>query len=294
MPRLLLFAAAALLLAGCVDVTVSEGDLLTARPDADTTDAVLPAEAVPPGYALATRTVAARDGSPLFVAHLRHPDARRTVLYLGPNGFRLSDQGASVAQAVADCQVDLVMVDYRGSGRSGGGPPTLDALRRDAVALYDAVAPEAVGGAPVVHGLSLGSGLAAHVARMRPTAGLVLEGGISTADALVEHLMAQDVAWYQRPFVRVRLDSTLTGAGALDDVRALDEPLLVLVGADDATTPPRFARTLYAAAALPDAQKTLHVLDGVGHENVKTHPAFADRYCPFVAVTVEGDATGAM
>jgi len=93
----------------------------------------------------------------------------------------------------------------------------------------------------------------------------------------------QDPTW-MRPFVRMRLAETLQGQGNLENVRHLDEPLLVLVGSEDRATPPQLSRALYQAATLPPERKRLAILDGAGHNDLERHPRFREAYESFLSL----------
>jgi fermentation-respiration switch protein FrsA (DUF1100 family) len=48
-------------------------------------------------------------------------------------------------------------------------------------------------------------------------------------------------------------------------VRRIEEPLLLLTGAKDKTTPPVLARSLYAASPLPEGRKRLLIVPVANH-----------------------------
>ena len=135
-------------------------------------------------------------------------------------------------------------------------------MKADALAVFDHAA-VLTGGDPAEWCCrqSLGSFMAGHVAAERKTAAVVLESSATTAQAWGE----AGVPGALRGVVRVRVAETLREEGNLAKVKRLDEPLLLLVGARDGTTPPRLSRDLYAAAPEP---KRLHVSPGAGHNDV--------------------------
>ena len=63
---------------------------------------------------------------------------------------------------------------------------------------------------------------------------------------------------------------------------AIEEPLLILVGSADRTTPPALSERLYAASPLPPARKTLAVIEGANHTDVLTRPAAIAAYRAFL------------
>ncbi|HEX8512923.1 MAG TPA: hypothetical protein VF688_07430, partial [Allosphingosinicella sp.] len=119
-----------------------------------------------------------------------------------------------------------------------------------------------------------------HVAANRPADGVVLESSATTTEDWVE---ARTPGAF-KPFIRkVEIDSGLRGRGNLANMARIEEPLLLLVGAKDDTTPPRLSQSLYAASRLPISRKTLRTIAGAGHENVMTKPEAIDAYRAFLA-----------
>ncbi|HEX9936220.1 MAG TPA: alpha/beta fold hydrolase [Longimicrobium sp.] len=228
-------------------------------------------------------TVPAADGAQLFGVVLRHPRPAATVLYFGGNNFRISQTGRYAATYLLPVGVNVVMVDYRGYGRSTGTLATVAQLEADALQVYDRVRamPELAGVPLIVHGQSLGSFVAGHVATQRPVAGLVLEASATTAHDWVEASMrGRSVP----PGTRVRVSESLARSGNLERVRRIRLPLMVLVGADDPVTPPALSERLFAESATPAALKRLHVVAGASHNDVPVRPAFRTAYAEFLGI----------
>ncbi len=264
----LLFTTLALL-AGCKTITVEERHLI--HPDARSGKA--------PQRQLALREVeewslARPDGAVLKGVLLNKPGARLTVLYFGGNMFHLDDGGDRVAAALAPCDVNLAMLDYRGYGRSSGSP-TVANMADDALAAYDYLE-QRFPGAVAVHGMSLGSFVAAQVARQRNVAALVLEGTTTNARDMVN----AGVPWYAWPFIRVELAPSLAGIDNTDAASHVRAPALVLAGGADKTTPPALALKVFDALAAPRKQFVL--APGAGHNDILSHPAAAPALCPFL------------
>ena len=246
----------AALLGGCTAV-VRESDLISPiRGGGLTAEAVA---AAAPAYTLTEHRIPAPDGARLYGVHLRQPGARATILYFGGNGYTIGRYGAWTAGVFAPLGVDLIIVEHRGYGLSEGSP-TIAAMEADALAAFD-YAQKLVGpaGRIVVHGHSLGSFIAGHVAANRPTAGVVLESSATTAEEWIKVGMPG----YAKALVRkVEIDPNLRGRGNLAMMPRIEEPVLLLVGARDGTTPPILSRHLYEASPLPAGRKTLKVVKG--------------------------------
>ena len=268
---------APLLLAACT-FQISERSLLHPTPGG-----ALPAEALAraaPAYAMTEHVIRAADGTRLSAVRLRQPGARTTILYFGGNGYTIERFGAWTAGVFAPLGVDLMIVDHRGYGRSEGIPSQAN-LEADGLAAFDhltgdlGVDPAAI----VVHGQSLGSFIAGRVAAERPAGGVVLESSATTT----EDWVAANLRGARRLVVRAEIDPALRGRGNLANMARIEEPLLLLVGRADRTTPPSLSQALYAASPLPPALKTLAIVPGAGHNDVLVRPEAIAAYRAFLA-----------
>ena len=241
-------------------------------------DAAALAQAAP-AYRLTEHWIAAPDGARLSAVLLRQPGARATILYFGGNGYTIERFGAHTAALFAGAGLDLMIVDHRGYGRSEGTPSQAN-MEADGVAAFDYLA--GLDGMRadriVVHGHSLGSFIAGRVAAERPAAGVVLESSATTAEQWVD-ARHRGLA---RALVRVEIDETLRGRGNLPNMPRIEEPVLILVGARDRTTPPLLSEALYAASPLPEGRKILAIIPGSGHNDVLLAPAARRAYADFL------------
>lgn len=266
---------------GCVTVSLSEEGIYHPQKGVALTSEALAADAR--GYTLEPQTITAPDGTRLAGALLRRPGADRTVLYFGGNMFTVGSDGGTVARRLAPLGVNLMFVDLRGYGASEAGPLNQAAILSDALAVFDHLAaqPDVEPNQIVVHGMSLGSFLAGHVAAHRPTAGVVLEASATTAEAFVGSAIPR----LARPFVKVDIAQGLRGQGNLQYMGRLDEPLLVVVGEKDTLTPPRFSRELFEAAKLPPERKRLVVVDDAAHDQAIFNAQTITAYREFLTLT---------
>jgi pimeloyl-ACP methyl ester carboxylesterase len=151
----------------------------------------------------------------------------------------------------AEVGYGVVLAEYRGYGGNPGAPSEVGFLL-DAHAHLDWVAAAWGETAPVVCGVSIGSGVAVAVAAERPVRALVLDAPYTS----VADLAAAMYRWLPaRRLLRHRFDSL----SRLPTVRA---PLLVLHGEADDMIPPEHGRRVAAAAGGP-AEFVL--LPGAGH-----------------------------
>jgi fermentation-respiration switch protein FrsA (DUF1100 family) len=269
----------AIVVTACRTIVVQEGAIITPVPDRPLTAGTTAAQL--PDYSFEEHRIVAADGNALHAVLLRRPYAPLTVLFFGGNQYRISEHGLATARTLAPMRTSLMVVDLRGYGRSEG-KPTLALLLSDALVVFDSLAalPGIDARSVVVHGHSLGSFLAGHVAANRSTGGVVLQSSVTTAEEWTRLLPP----WWMRPFVRMRPAESLKGQGNLGNVRRLDEPLLVLVGSEDRVTPPRLSSALYRAATLPPGRKRLAILDGAGHNDLDRHDRFREVYESFLSL----------
>lgn len=256
-PSLLLLAftllALLLTLSACSSIEVGEDQLFQNKPS------VTPASFDQQGVTLNETTVRGAGGVRLNAWHLTQPEAQGTLLYFGGNGFFLVHSKGYI-EAMTDFPVNLFLVDYRGYGKSAG-TPSVEALRRDATAVFDYVvdSTEAQPQTTVLHGHSMGTFMTARVAQQREAAGVILQNPATTAEEWTDSL----TPWYLELFLRLEPSAALTGVSNVEQMRDITEPLLVIGGAQDNITAPQMARRLYGAA--PEGQKRLAVIDSVGH-----------------------------
>lgn len=272
-------------LSGCMTYVVGPDHVLHPRRDAEAGGLAIDPGAVArvvPGASVEPFSIRTPDGAALYGLRVRHAPSdadRLTVLYFGGNGFRMSALGLKKLLPLLRIGADVVLVDHRGHGRSEG-TASVDALRADALTVFDAVAAEVGAERVVVHGHSLGSFLASHVGAHRPAGGVVLENSATTTEAYVRS--RYDFYPILRPFVRLSVDPALADEGSLGPVREITEPLLILAGALDARIPAWMSEDLYAASPLPPGRKRLAVFADAGHNRVPYDPGFPVVYLSFL------------
>ena len=150
--------------------------------------------------------------------------------------------------------VDIVTFFYRGYGPSGGVPSEA-ALVADALLIHDMLLDRLGPSRVVVAGYSLGSGVAAQLARQRPLAGLIL---VTPFDSL------EAIAAERYPFAPVRplLRHPFRSDEAL---RGLTLPVAVIGATHDQIVPPDSTRRLVAALQHP---VLVTWVDDAGHGSI--------------------------
>ncbi|MGH8174652.1 MAG: alpha/beta hydrolase [Steroidobacter sp.] len=170
----------------------------------------------------------------------------------------------------------MLVVNYRGYGRSHGKPGQ-KALYEDALAVYDyatrsaAVKPEHI----VVMGRSLGAGVAAMLASERHVAGAILITPFDSMAAVAAH-------HYSFLPVRVLLRHPFP---SIDWARQAKAPALIVAAERDTIIPPVHAQRLHDAWT---AEKQIHILEGVGHNDIELHTEYYQIVNEFLMEAVSG------
>lgn len=197
-------------------------------------------------------------GARLSVLELRRPDPSGVVFFLHGNGGNLKDwfsDGGPYRRA----NLDLVMMDYRGYGRSSGRIESEAQLHADVEAVWQAVAPRYAGKRVIAYGRSLGTGLAAAWAvRHQPDLTILVSPYLS-----MQRLAALHFPWVPAAVLRYPLRTD-------EAVARLRQPLLLVHGDHDALIPPGHSEQLAARAA----RARLALIAGAAHGDVHRFEAY--------------------
>ena len=210
--------------------------------------------AAPGDYGLRAEelSITAADGATLHGWWIEGPGDRVLIWYHG-NAGNIGDRLHNARWFVDRLRVDVVLVDYRGYGRSRGTPDE-EGVYLDGLAIYDAVAARSVRAEDIVlFGRSLGGAVAIETALRRPAGALVLESVFRSVRAL-----AREHYWFvPSTVIRTRMDNE-------SKIGGVEIPTLVLHGSRDSIVPPAHGRLLFELAARP---RRLHVIEGAGHND---------------------------
>jgi pimeloyl-ACP methyl ester carboxylesterase len=180
------------------------------------------------------------------------------VVYLGGNAEDVNFSLPGLAAAFPEHSIYLM--HYRGYGGSSG-KPSEEALVADALVLFDKVRNEHPN--VMLIGRSLGSGIAVHLASLRPVARLIL---VTPYDSLVE------MAAKQFPYVPIRwilLDKYESWKYAAQ----VTAPTLIVAAEHDKVIPRTSTEALYARFHTGVA--TLRVVAGASHNTISESPEYA-------------------
>jgi len=195
-----------------------------------------------------------------------NPGQPRALLYFGGNGEDISLSRDDVAGWAPGHTVYLV--SYRGYGHSSGEPSEA-ALAADAIALFDHVS--RTHSDVDVFGRSLGSGVAVHVAAVRPVRRLAL---VTPFDSILRvgqgHYPWIPLGW----ILKDRFESWRRAP-------RLAMPTFVVIAGQDDVTPPAHAEAL--VAVMPQAPEVLRLAQAQ-HSNVQVFPEYDAALRRFLAV----------
>jgi hypothetical protein len=225
-------------------------------------------------------TIETSDGERLSAWLIPAPPGRPhrdlTLLFLHGNAGNISHRGDSL-RIFADLGLDVLILDYRGYGRSTGSPSE-QGLYRDARTAWDwlvqqhGVPPERI----VIFGRSLGGAVAARLAggigmsdQAQPAA-LIVESSFADGAALARH-------HYPLLTAVIPLRFRFPAAEWIGRARC---PVLILHSPDDEIVPESLGRALFAAAPEP---KHFFALRG-GHNNgfLASQPAYQHAIAHFL------------
>jgi pimeloyl-ACP methyl ester carboxylesterase len=198
-----------------------------------------------------------RAQGPRVLVSTRELPGAQAVLYFGGNAEDVS--GSLPMLQAAFPGRSLYLLHYRGYGGSEGSP-TEAALVEDALALFDQV--HARHPQVTVVGRSLGSGLAVHLAALRPVAKLVL---VTPYDSIVG--LAQE----QYPFMPVSLllEDRYESFRYAPRVHA---PTHIIAAAQDRIIPRASTEQLFKRFAPGVAR--MDVVVGAGHNSISQDPHY--------------------
>lgn len=182
------------------------------------------------------------------------------TLFLHGNAGNVTHR-AQHAQQILAAGSSVLLLDYRGYGKSEGSPSE-EGLYTDALAAYEylrgqGVTPERL----IIHGESLGTAAAVDLASKKPAAGLVLESGFSSGRAV-----AQSVLPVLGPLL-------FGGYNSVSKISQVKMPLLQFHGDRDRIVDISLGRALFEAAGQP---KQFVTIPGGDHNDLI--PSAGDLY----------------
>ena len=200
-------------------------------------------------------------GASLHALHFKQPNPRGVVFFLHGNAGNLVSWTTGV-DFYRRVNYDLFIVDYRGYGKSTGHIENEAQLHADARAAYDAMAPLYRDKPIVIYGRSLGTALAASLARDVEPRLLVLVSPFSSLAASAAQAYPWAPGWV--------LKYPLRTDAIIGDIKC---PILLIHGSEDKLIPLSHSERLKALARSP---VELLVVPGAGHSDIHKFPVYLD------------------
>ena len=200
-------------------------------------------------------------GATLNALHFRQPDSRGLVFFLHGNGGDLSSWTTNL-EFYRKINFDLFIFDYRGYGKSTGSIESEAQLHADVRAAWDRIAPHYRDKPIVVFGRSLGTGLGAYLAREVNPALLVMITPYLSLAATAKRVYPFAPEWLLK--YPLRTDSI---------IGELKTPIILVHGTRDDLLPIADSEALQKLVRAP---VELLVIDGAGHNDIHSFPAYVD------------------
>jgi len=183
------------------------------------------------------------------------------ILYFHGNRGNLQRWG-NYAPDLTKYGYDVLMIDYRGYGKSDGSPSE-EALYADASVVWSWVQAKGYQGELIFYGRSLGSAVASQLASVHEPALLILETPFDEIRGVV------DPMWL--PLARLLpIRSVFSNKEHLRSVKCRK---VVLHGTDDRIVPLASAKGLIP---LLDDERDFVIIPGGGHRNLRSFPQYQD------------------
>lgn len=212
-------------------------------------------------------------GCRFYVHDLQAP----VLVYFHGNGEIAADYD-DLAPLYTERGMNLLVVDYRGYGRSTG-TPTISSMIRDAQGVFAAaretLAQGGFSGDLWVMGRSLGSGSALEVAKSFASSlkGLIIESGFADVMGLLARIGI--------PVHRLSVPKEISGFN-ISAIRKVEIPTLIIHGEWDEIIPVSEGEALYVASGA--TKKELLIIPRAGHNDLfwVGMESYMDAVCRFV------------
>ena len=215
--------------------------------------------------------ITAHDGAVLKGVNLRYGGAADYLIYFYGNQLSVNESKQRIYFLCEKLRINVICFDYRGYGASGG-TPGFDALRGDALVIFDFVSglTSKTGGSVFVFSQSLGTVPACEIGAHRKPAGIIMEAPFTTAAEAVP-LLTEGLAWPFKNILSLTPAEELTAKPGqpADNIRKFVSPLLIMHGAKDEVFPVRLGKTMYELTG--SAEKEFLELKNTGHTDVNIY-----------------------
>jgi uncharacterized protein len=182
------------------------------------------------------------------------------LLGFGGNAWNADNVGLYLHRLFPQCEI--IVFHYRGYSPSGGRPSAV-AVLADSLPIFDRLQPGREGRHIIAVGFSIGSAVAAFLARERPIAGMILVTPFDSLEALArEHYSWAPVGLLLRHHMPT-----------IDFVRDAPLPTALITAGRDTIVPER--RSAPLRRAIPNLVLDRTIPDA-GHNDLYDHPVFLE------------------
>jgi len=188
------------------------------------------------------------------------PESTDTPVLLYLHGARYNVAGSAPRiQRMHELGFSVLAIDYRGFGKSSKGLPSEESAREDARAAWTWLAARHPRQHRYIFGHSLGGAIGIDLAtHVKDESGIIVE---STFTSIADVASGFKWGWLPfGPFITQRFE-------AIDKVKHITAPLLVVHGTADILINPTLGRKLYDAATVP---KLFVLVEGGSHHNTNS------------------------
>jgi len=214
-------------------------------------------------------TLAYKESPPFMVKDLQNTGGPVVLFFMG-NGGSLAYFEPILRFHRAEGR-QIYALQYPGGG-GVPGTPSETRLKLMALRAYDSVSAQ-TNGPILVHGISMGTGLAMHVGARRDVAGLVLDAPFARMCEVMTQKSLLPACYL--PGVQ-KWDS-------LDNVSDLSSPVLVQHGNRDQLIPIQQSEKLFGALNSAGVPANFGILDGYGHNDLTSAPGYRAAINGFIA-----------
>ncbi|WP_430408318.1 alpha/beta hydrolase [Kordia sp.] len=203
----------------------------------------------------------ASDGAVLNGLHYKQEQPKGVLIYFHGNAQTLEYWGKWAEELSKRYQYDVVLMDYRGFGKSTG-KRSFDAMLADGMLFYDYCKTKFPEEQITIFGRSLGGAFATHVATKTNSKRLVLE---STFTSVYE--IASKRFWF------LPLNWLLKYPFQNDqNIQQISIPTYFIHGTEDAVVPYEHGKTLYEKSG--SGTKKLYTIQNGMHNDLVNYPAY--------------------
>ena len=194
-------------------------------------------------------------------------NSKGAILYLHGNGHNLAFYGKR-ASSYTKYGYDILMIDYRGFGKSRSTGFAESNLYQDSQAAYDYLLQSYTEDQILVYGQSLGTHMATWIAAHNSPKMLLLECPFYSMVKAAAHTKPLLPEWLIKIVLKYHMRTDKY-------IHSVHSPIVIFHGTDDKIVPYTQAQELFAS--IKDSKKAkLHTFHNWGHESFHKNPKYHD------------------